>query len=232
MNETSDSAPDTTVHWSSIVASGLEAESFLQGQLSQDLSTVDASGAWALVLAPDGIVITSCYVARTPDGYELAIPRELGDVALARLRRFLLRTKCTLEVVDREHGPFNTLREQILAGRPGAAEFARGLTPQCFGASFVASAVSFTKGCFTGQELVGRLDARGSSVPWRMVRVTGPNETRIAEVLSAKGPAGVSGVTTSIPDGDSVTGLGFAHRSLFGSAELEGAGDMHVEEIA
>jgi folate-binding Fe-S cluster repair protein YgfZ len=232
MNETSDTVTESSVRWSSIVASGPEAESFLQGQLSQDVSTVSASGLWALLLAPDGIVITSGLVSGTPDGYDLVLPRELGDVALARLRRFLLRTKCTLEVVERERGPINTVREQIHAGLPGAAEFARGLTPQCFGASFVASTVSFTKGCFTGQELVGRLDARGSSVPWRMVRATGPNEARIGDVLTSKGPAGVSGLTSSTHDGESVVGLGFAHRSLFGSEELELAVDVHVEEIA
>jgi len=230
MNETSDIVTDSTVRWSSIVARGPEAESFLQGQLSQDVSTV-TTGTWALLLAPDGIVITSCLVSAISVGYDLAVPRELGEVALARLRRFLLRTQCTLELVERVDGPIHTVREQIHSGLPGAAEFARGLTPQCFGASFVASTVSFTKGCFTGQELVGRLDARGSSVPWRLVRATGPNEARIGDVLTSKGPAGVSGLTSSTPEGESVVGLGFAHRSLFGSAELELAVDVRVEEL-
>ena len=230
MNETSDIVTDSTVRWSSIVARGPEAESFLQGQLSQDVSTV-TTGTWALLLAPDGIVITSCLVSAISVGYDLAVPRELGEVALARLRRFLLRTQCTLELVERVDGPIHTVREQIHSGLPGAAEFARGLTPQCFGASFVASTVSFTKGCFTGQELVGRLDARGSSVPWRLVRATGPNEARIGDVLTSKGPAGVSGLTSSRPEGESVVGLGFAHRSLFGSAELELAVDVRVEEL-
>lgn len=231
MTKTSDTVTDTSVSWSSIVARGPEADSFLQGQLSQDVWTVGAKGAWALVLAPDGIVLTSCHVSRLLDGYDLMVPRELGDVALTRLRRFLLRTKCTLELVERDEGPFSTLREQIGAGAPGAAEFARGLTPQSFGASFVASTVSFTKGCFTGQELVGRLDARGSSVPWRMVRATGPSASRIDDVLTSKGPAGVPGLTTWIHDGNAVVGLGFAHRSLIGSTELELAGEVRVEEI-
>jgi folate-binding protein YgfZ len=41
--------------------------------------------------------------------------------------------------------------------------------------------VSFTKGCFTGQELVARLDARGSNVPWRLSGVVfdgGPDDPR------------------------------------------------------
>jgi folate-binding protein YgfZ len=232
MDATTDTVTDSSVLWSSIVATGPDTESFLQGQVSQDLASAGPGGAWALLLAPDGIVITSCFVTAIPDGYALAIPRELGEVALARLRRFLLRTKCTLDLSDVEHGPIDTVHQRIVAGLPGAAEFARGLTPQCFGATFVTTTVSFTKGCFTGQELVGRLDARGSSVPWRMVRASGPNEARVNEVLTSRGPAGPSGLTTIERDGASVLGLGFAHRSLFTSAELEAAVDVGVEEIA
>jgi len=223
---------DSTLRWSSVVVTGPEAQSFLQGQLSQDITTMSPDGAWSLLLAPDGVVVTSLYVTANDDGYALTVARKFGDVVLARLRRFLLRTKCTLELVDVDHGPYDTLEQQIAAGRPGPAEFARGLTPQCFGASFVASSVSFTKGCFTGQELVGRLDARGSSVPWRLVRVTGPSTARINEVLTSKGPSGTSGLTSSLRSGESIVGLGFAHRSLFESAELESAVDVHVEEIA
>jgi folate-binding Fe-S cluster repair protein YgfZ len=232
MEATSDTEIDVTPRWSSILAVGPDATKFLQGQLSQDLDALSPDGAWSLLLAPDGIVITSVHIAPTPDGYRLTVPRALGEAALVRLRRFLLRTACTLELVDVEHGPYDSLEEQIDEGRPGPAEFARALTPQCFGASFVSSSVSFTKGCFTGQELVGRLDARGSSVPWRMVRVSGPSEARINEVLTSKGPAGTSGLTTSARRGDSVIGIGFAHRTLLTSDELSLATEVVVEEMA
>ncbi len=41
-------------------------------------------------------------------------------------------------------------------------------------AGLVARTVSFTKGCYTGQELVARLDSRGSNVPRRLVGIVGP----------------------------------------------------------
>ncbi len=231
MDDATDTTFDTTPRWSCVAARGPEAAAFLQGQLSQDLAAVTPDGAWSLLLAPDGTVITSLYVTATSDGFDMSVPRELGDLALARLRRFLLRTACTLELYELDHGPYDTVDERIDAGRPGPAEFARALTPQCFGGSFVASTVSFTKGCFTGQELVGRLDARGSSVPWRLVRVSGPNDERLDVVLRSKGPANTSGVTTSTRRGQRVIGLGFAHRSLFASDELAAATDVTVEEI-
>jgi len=232
MTNTSSVLIDAPPHWSHIVATGPEAESFLQGQLSQDLADLPDEGRWALLLAPDSVVITSCLVTPSSDGLVLCVPRELGEVALARLRRFLLRTKCTLELVDVVEGPLDTSAEQIRAGMPGPAEFALGLTPHSFGASFVATTISFTKGCFTGQELVGRLDARGSSVPWRLVRVSGPNIERVNDVLKSKGPDGPQGLTTAIHSGDGVLGLGVAHRTLLGSPELADASDLHVEPIA
>ncbi|HEY5093213.1 MAG TPA: hypothetical protein VII60_08095 [Acidimicrobiales bacterium] len=232
MTETISVLVDVPPHWSHIVATGPEAESFLQGQLSQDLADVPDNGRWALLLAPDSVVITSCLVTPSVDGLVLCVPRELGLVALERLRRFLLRTKCTLELVDVVEGPLDTSAEQIRAGVPGPAEFALGLTPHSFGASFVATTISFTKGCFTGQELVGRLDARGSSVPWRLIRVSGPSVQRVNDVLKLKGPSGPQGLTTAMQSGNGVVGLGVAHRTLLDSRELADASDVHVEPIA
>jgi folate-binding protein YgfZ len=231
MTDTSSVLLDAPPHWSHIVATGPEAESFLQGQLSQDLADLPGEGRWALLLAPDSVVITSCLVTPVADGFVMCVPRELGEVALARLRRFLLRTKCTLDLVDVVQGPLDTSAEQIRAGVPGPAEFALGLTPHSFGASFVATTISFTKGCFTGQELVGRLDARGSSVPWRLIRVSGPNVERVNYVLRLKGPDGPQGLTTAMHSGDGVLGLGVAHRTLLDSGELADASDIHVEPI-
>jgi folate-binding protein YgfZ len=56
---------------------------------------------------------------------------------------------------------------RIEAGIPvGGREVIEGSIAAELG--LVDRTVSFTKGCFTGQELVARLDARGSNVPWRM----------------------------------------------------------------
>ena len=41
-------------------------------------------------------------------------------------------------------------------------------TPHELGDHLVAEATSFTKGCYTGQELVARVDARGAAAPFRL----------------------------------------------------------------
>jgi folate-binding Fe-S cluster repair protein YgfZ len=211
-----------------IEARGDDAETFLQGQLSQDLTSLDPSGAWTLVLAPDSVVVTAALATRIDGGIDLVVPRELGEATATRLRRFLLRTKCTLSVREVDAGPYATIDELIEARWPGANEYAKSLTPHSFGRHFVDATISFQKGCFTGQELVGRLDARGSSVPWRFVHVTGPSAEAIDAVLASKGPEGPKGLTSWREREDSVEGLGIAHRTLIG---VEGLVGVTIEEI-
>jgi len=214
--------------WSSILVRGPAAETFLQGQLSQDVANLTDEGAWSLLLAPNSDVLCTTLVQSIPDGRSLLVARACAEAALARLRRFHLRVECTMDLVEAASGPFSTLGEQVDQGAPGPAEFV-GLSPQSYGTTFVARHVSFVKGCFTGQELVARLDARGSSVPWRFVRATGPSLEAIDAVLKAKGPEGVSGVTTAVRRDAGVVALGFIHRSALDPASS--GGDVIVEAI-
>src|SRR5665213_3268768 len=102
MSTTGNDIATNLLEWSVLKARGPETESFLQGQLSQDLALVDEVGAWALLLEPDSVVITSCFVQRTHDGFDVTVPRALAEVAAKRLTRFLLRTKCTIDVEEIE----------------------------------------------------------------------------------------------------------------------------------
>lgn len=62
------------------------------------------------------------------------------------------------------------LAARIEAGVPAmGAELTERTIPE--EAGIVARTVSFTKGCYTGQELVARIDARGNRVPRRLVGV-------------------------------------------------------------
>ncbi|MFI5035707.1 MAG: hypothetical protein ACHQFZ_05830 [Acidimicrobiales bacterium] len=202
------------LEWSLIRARGPQAVSFLQGQLTQDVEDLEGAERWALLLRPDSVVVTSVLVHGAGHGLDLVVPRALADDAETRLRRFLLRVECTLEVTDAASGPLATTADLVSSGWPGASEFAAELTPHCFGAALMSAAVSFTKGCYTGQELVGRLDARGARVPWRLVRVSGPSLDSLTAVLTSHGPDGPQGVTTAVPGGEGVRALGVAHRSL------------------
>jgi folate-binding protein YgfZ len=176
------------------------------------------------------VVLGACFVVRHGDVFTLSVARELGDEVLTRLRQFRLRVDCEFELVEEATGPFATLREQVEAGWPGPHEFAAQLTPHCFGVRVVNACVSFTKGCYTGQELVGRLDARGAKVPWRLVRATGAVLASIDEALRSRGPEGPQGVTTGLA-GPPAIALGFAHRTLIDALDDGRVGEVALEVL-
>ena len=64
--------------WSRLAVQGPASETFLQGQLSQDLVVVGECGGWSALLEPNSDVLATCYVRAIADGYELLVARSLG----------------------------------------------------------------------------------------------------------------------------------------------------------
>jgi folate-binding protein YgfZ len=216
-----------------VAVEGPDAGTYLQGQLSQDLTgLLPGSATWSLLLQPTGKVDAWLRVHRVGDeAYVLDVDEGWGSAVVARLRRFLLRTKAT--VADPEGCSLLALRHAAdfvaigagggvaddpawLAGPvvgPGVAgidrlappgvdaveaaradsvelvpvaaleryriahlvpamgaELGPDTIPGEAGQWLIDASVSFTKGCYTGQELVARIDSRGNTVP-RPVRL-------------------------------------------------------------
>jgi len=202
-----------------VEVTGVEAETFLQGQLSQDVGAIGVGdGAWSFVLEPTGKVAALAHVVRaSTDNFLVLVEGGAGDAVAARLNRFKLRTKAEIAVSDgwvaaahpigpepRQHpvraagrvftyvlgdiryyvgeGPALAVGElpavspeaaeawRIENGLPTmGAELVAGETiPAEAGQWLIDAAVSFTKGCYTGQELVARIDSRGGNVPRRL----------------------------------------------------------------
>ena len=197
-----------------VQVAGPEAEVYLQGQLSQDVTAIaPATSAWSFLLQPQGKVDALVRVVRhAPDRFTLDVDGGFGEAVLARLLRFKLRTKADIEPLDWRclavRGPrardvasdglatdwpglpgvdrlgpdpavptgvrvcardaYEVVR--IEAGVPAMGrELTERTIPAEAGQDLIARAVSFTKGCFTGQELVARIDSRGGRVP-RLLR--------------------------------------------------------------
>ena len=169
---------------------GPDARAFLQGQLSNDVAQLDAGRPLLAGLhSPQGRVLA--LLRLWPDGADgalAALPSELLGAVIAQLRRYVLRAR--LEIVDASaswqlHGtsdalgqldyqlhPTMAVREvtldqadwdalEVAAGVPEihtatAGEFvAQMLNLDCMGG------ISWTKGCYTGQEIIARSHYRG-----------------------------------------------------------------------
>ncbi len=84
-----------------LTVGGPDAETYLQGQLSQDLGSL-AVGAAAdsLLLEPDGKLSALVRVTRRDGGsFILDVEGGYGEAVTARLRRFLLRSKVEIETI-------------------------------------------------------------------------------------------------------------------------------------
>jgi folate-binding protein YgfZ len=118
------------------------------------------------------------------------------------------------------------LRRRIIAGVPAMGrELSESTIPA--EARIVDRSVSFTKGCYTGQELVARVDSRGDNTPRRLRLVTGvgavPTETTLQAADATAGE-----LTSVVSDGDGWVGLAYVKRSFFGETELALAGSPVV----
>ncbi len=243
-----------------ILATGPDSESYLQGQLSQDVSALaPGQSAWSLLLQPQGKIDAWLRVTRLAgDSYLLDLDAGAGEAALGRLTRFKLRTRCELELhrwstvslrapagtgaldglpaadgvimapaewpaVDGVDllgpdvaipegmtvaSPEDLERLRMLCGVPAmGAELTERTIPAETG--IVERSVSFTKGCYTGQELVARIDSRGGHVPRRLCGLVGAAPLEVGAPVRV-GDDDVGQVTSAIGE----LGLAYVKRAV------------------
>jgi folate-binding protein YgfZ len=86
-------------HWGVIRAEGADAATFLQGQLTQDIASLDTGrAALAGYCSPKGRLLASFVVWRraAPDEFLLACSADLLAPTVKRLSMYVLRAKCKL----------------------------------------------------------------------------------------------------------------------------------------
>ncbi len=214
-----------------IRVTGSEAEAYLQGQISADVCAMaDGDTAWSLALAPSGRMVALFRIHRvSAEEFLIDVDAGYGEALTERLRRFVLRTDVRFEPVDAAipaplawpgvSDPADE-RQRILALMPRmGAEITEATIPAEAGQAVIEAAVSFTKGCYTGQELVARIDSRGGNVP-RPVRVLRAEGTVQAGAEVVFDAAVVGQVTSACGD----VALAPLKRSVQIGAEVEVGG--------
>ena len=247
---------------------GPDAGKYLQGQLTQDvLAMEEGESVWSFLLNPDGKVNAWLRVTQIGEHkYLLDMDSGSGEVVIARLLRFKLRTKCELTLekwegitivgkdasscadkptseqiaaqtawprissVDIIGGDTKVLHERFPKSEQ-SSEFLRILNciPK-MGAELhektipaetglVEKSVSFTKGCYTGQELVARIDSRGNKVPKKLMLIACHEGMTIGDEVEVDGVS--AGRLTSVASGCNLT-VGLAYIARKASSSTEG----------
>jgi folate-binding protein YgfZ len=159
-------------HRDVVVIDGPDAATYLQSQASQDLRGMAIGDErWTFFLQPTGKVDVLARVKMTGDDrFELDTDPGFGTVLEARLNRFKIRVKATVEIIERPTLATGADVDVDEDGRIAAAWPKMGVEiipgesiPAETGLDDVA--ISFTKGCYPGQELVERMNSRGSTAP-------------------------------------------------------------------
>jgi len=263
---------------------GPDAITYLQGQLSQDVAGLAPGDvAWSFVLQPAGKVDAWVRLVRTGDDeVVLDVDGGHGAALMARLRRFLLRTKADVDPVDWRTvavrgpgaeaaaraaaggtggradlvvpagwpgvegydvvgpdaslpagvdvaGPASYAAARVRAGVPAmGAELTADTIPAEVGQWVVDASVDFTKGCFTGQELVARIDSRGGNVPrhLRGLVLAGAGDPPTSGDAVVVDGAEAGRVTSAAPDpnGEATLALAIVRRAVEPPAPAEVAG--------
>jgi folate-binding protein YgfZ len=158
--------------------------------------------------------VTAAGAGRGHDGYWIRGTREVIDslaraLAAAGLPAF---DEAALEAA------------RIVAGYPAAADIPEKTLPQELGRD--QRAISFTKGCYLGQETVARLDALGHVNRRLVLLAIAPPKPPACPAAIELGTETVGALTSSclLPGAAAVGGLGIVHRRALESAALSVAG--------
>jgi len=86
---------------------GADAQTYLQGQLSNDIRSVDAiRSQLSSYSTPKGRMLAVFRIFRRGDDFLLQLPGEIADDVVKRLRMFVMRSKVVLERAEEEFGCF------------------------------------------------------------------------------------------------------------------------------
>lgn len=249
---------------------GPDRESFLQGQLTQDVRGASGTATLLAGLAdPKGRLLGLADLFVAGDSLRLLVPAPMAEPLLARLRTYVLRSKVQLHLGDEAitgvftDGGAPPAGSLALARAPGrsivlgpAGESSPGETPGAWALAEIRDGrpailpatagefvpqmvnldlldgISFTKGCYTGQEIVARTRYLGR-VKRRMLRFASTRSEVAAgtPIMGERGTVGM--VVAAAPAGQGSELLAVVSLAdLDGPLALEGSPEDRLVRLA
>jgi folate-binding protein YgfZ len=139
----------------SLKISGTGAKKFLQGQLTCDLESVGLNPQLAAHCNPQGRIISLFHIRYDNDAYYLNMPTSLLEIAKSALQKYAVFFKVSIEVTDDNLTAQATTDTAYIYPETSSMFLPHELNLDELGA------ISFNKGCYTGQEIIARMHYRG-----------------------------------------------------------------------
>ena len=174
---------------------GRDAVDFLQNQLTQDLARLGTDSAlFSALCNPKGRVIVTMRLAGLDDGVTLIVPENMSEALLDLLVMYRFRAKVDLSLSDLD--PRDLIDAALLdpadlirAGIPTVDADNTGMfTPHMLNLDKL-DAISFSKGCYTGQEIVARTEHRGRSKRRLTIYTAAEDGVRVGATVENEGRA-------------------------------------------
>ena len=179
-----------------IKISGSDAQTFLQGQLSNDINRIDGHSVQINAYCQhQGKIIGLLWVFKKSDDFYLSLPIEISELIIARLKMFRLMSDVNIEDVTNVFNQYGTIddgkslkimnnlgllvSDQIVDASPETSFWKleciknnlpeiylsnqEKFIPQMLNLDMNEFGVSFTKGCYPGQEVVARMHYLGKA---------------------------------------------------------------------
>lgn len=148
---------------SELKISGSDAQSFLQGQFSNDIDKIKF-GEFQLnaYCQHQGRIIALILVEKQSQGFNLFLPEELQDIVLNRLKMFALNSAVEISKSEALLPKKSGSKASDLEWYPQVClATSEKFIPQDLNLDIDEVGVSFSKGCYPGQEVVSRVHYLG-----------------------------------------------------------------------
>ena len=148
-----------------LCVSGIDAKKFLQGQLTCNLDEITQThSSLGAHCNPQGRVISLFNISLSESSYHLQMPLSMIPIAAKNLQKYAVFFKVNLSTLEDDFLKTLTTAEKALEIEQGIPtiypETSEKFLPHDLNLPAL-NAVSFTKGCYTGQEIIARMQYRG-----------------------------------------------------------------------
>lgn len=152
------------VFFSSLLISGPDAAVFLQGQLTCDINQVTNQFSFGAYCDSRGRMIANFMIKKDGDSFQLILPDSMLNIITLQLKKFSVFSKVTLAIDETPIHDMHVENKKLELIKQGIAfiypETSLLFTPQMINWEKYGG-VSFTKGCYVGQEIVARTQHLG-----------------------------------------------------------------------